>query len=260
MLNTERAFAIKIGLGILLGLVFTLWTALQQRPRRFGAWVDVYLATALGAIIGARAGYVLLHWGQFAGEPLLWPRLWYGEIAWQGALIAGGGAMLLACRWRGVDFRDFSDAAALALPAVFMAICWAARSAGLILGEGVADLSQHPVWMAAFLPDISRDVAPRYELQMLGLAMGGGLLAIAGGLTLANRLAGLRLWITLAGLALAILILEDYSGRPPQTLGGVKVEQVSAAALWVIAFGAGVAQASVNRLANKRPQSPEAPL
>src|SRR5690606_10832209 len=118
------------------------------------------------------------------------------------------------------------DAWALVLPIGMMAVWYACRSAGCGLGAVVMDLNDHPVWAAGFLPDIVRDVQPRYELQMLGVFLGTAILMVSGGMTLARILEGRRIWITLILLALAMLLLNDW--RVESTVhfaDGVRLDQ-----------------------------------
>ena len=231
--NTEQAFAVKVCMGLAPGGWFVVWTAYQHQPVKLRAWMDVYLGTILGGIIGARVVYILFNLEFFLNEPLNIPRLWFAELAWQGAIVGGLLAMRGMCRWRDVDFHDFGDGMALAIPVVFMAVCWSARSAGLILGAEVQNIDDLPVWSASFLPDLNRFVAPRYEVQMLGVGLGAVMLWYAGILTLFNRLSGLRLWIILGMMAIAIGIVDDYSSEAGAFVRGLRMNLVSAVILGV---------------------------
>jgi hypothetical protein len=156
--------------------------------------------------------------------------------------------MWLGCRWRKVDFATFADGIALAFPLGFMAVCYAARSAGLLLGNPVADLDAHPVWMASFLPDINRDVIPRYELQMLGVALGAGMLLIVTALTLSHQLEHHRLWIVLCLTGLSILILNRYTALTGTLIFGVDLNPLSAVILCAVSLG--IVLQSAKRRAN----------
>lgn len=248
--TTQQAFAIKVCMGLAVGFWFILWTACQQQPIRLKNWLDVYLGTVLGGIVGARLVFVFIHLDPFLEVPLNIPRLWFGELAWQGAVLGAGFAMWGMCRWRKIELAHFMQGMALAVPLVFIAVCWAARSAGLILGKTVTSLEQHPVWMAAFLPDLNRDVQPRYELQMLGIGLGTAILLIAGGLTLLRWLAEERFWIVMALLALAILLLDYFSAGSGALVFGMAVDEVSAGILWIVSLGMIVLQVSVKRMAS----------
>jgi hypothetical protein len=127
---------------------------------------------------------------------------------------------------------------ALAFPVGMMGVCWASRSAGIILGAEVGDPADYPVWRVAFLPDFFRDVVPRYELQWLGVALGGLILLIAGGLIVGGWLEKSRLWVTLAVTGLAVFVLDRYSALDSPKVYGLHLDRWSAALL--IAFGVGM--------------------
>lgn len=247
-MTTERAFAIKICLGLGVGFWFLLWSAYQYPQPQPKRWLDVYLGVILGSILGARLIYVLFNIDRFASEPLNIPRLWYGELAWQGAFIGGGIALWGMCRWRKVPSLYFMDTLTLVLPIMVMTVCWAARSAGLILGKEALD--QHPVWMVGFLPELNRNVAPRYELQMLGVALSGGLLLLGGILTLWQKLIFSRAWLILGLTGIVIFVLNYLGAGESKILYGIHVEQISAGILWIVGWGMFALQESVNRMEN----------
>jgi phosphatidylglycerol:prolipoprotein diacylglycerol transferase len=246
--STEEAFAIKVCSGLFAGFGLILWSAIQDETANLKHWLDIYLGMLSGGIIGARLFFVVTRYELFWEQPLNIPRIWFGELAWQGAILGGLAGMWLGCRWRKVDFDTFADGTALAFPVGFMAVCYASRSAGLLLGHPVADLDAHPVWMASFLPDINRDVIPRYELQMLGVGLGAGMLLIVTALTLSHQLEYCRLWIILCLTGLSILILSRYSALNGILIFGVDLNPLSALILSGVSLG--ILLQSVKRRAN----------
>lgn len=201
----EYLFALGIAAGLLAGGWFILWTALQVG--NWQRWLDVYLLTILAGIVGARAGYVILHLGEFQDAPLYVFRLWYGALAWQGAVLGAGAAMPLLCRWRQVSFTAFSDGAALAVPVILMSMGWSCRKVGCLIGTEVSTTKDYPVWLVGYLPDLQGNVLPRYELQMLAIGLFLLILVFMGSVTLQNRFSGKRLWLSLALCGAALLLL-----------------------------------------------------
>ena len=238
MYSIEFAFGVKVFAALLAGAWFIIWMAFQQQPLRLGAWIDAYLGVILGGILGARVVYILLNLDPFLDVPLNIPRLWFAELSWQGAIIGGLLGMWGVCRWRKIAVGRFADGLALAFPVGFMGLCWASRSAGIILGAEVVDASDYPVWAAAFLPDFNRDVVPRYELQWLGVAMGGLMLLIIGGLVISKKLENQRLWVALALSGLAVFVLDHYSALASPRVFGLHLDRWSAGLL--VAFGLGM--------------------
>jgi phosphatidylglycerol:prolipoprotein diacylglycerol transferase len=92
----------------------------EALPRLYGATAnpalpaliaDLLPLMVLGAVIGARAYYVLLEWNhQFRGASLIdLIAVWRGGIAIHGALIGGILATILFCRWRRQPFWPLLD-------------------------------------------------------------------------------------------------------------------------------------------------------
>ena len=221
VLDPAQLFGLRVGLGVLVGGWLITWAALQHPATRVRQWWDVYLGSLATAIIGARIGYVLLHAEDFISQPERVLLLWYGELSWIGALLGGGLAMIILCRWRKIPLRAFADGAALALPIGFMAVWWGCRGAGCGVGAVVSDPSNYPVWQVGYLRDLTGDVFPRYELQMGAIFAGAVMLALMGWLTLQNRLVGRRIWISLLLIFIAMLTIEGVSQTwTKRVLGG----------------------------------------
>jgi len=238
MYSIEFAFGLKVFAALMMGAWFIVWTAFQHRPLRLGTWADVYLGTILGGILGARIVYILLNLDPFLEVPLNIPRLWFAELSWQGAIIGGLLSMWGMCRWRKIEVSSFADGLALAFPVGMMGVCWASRSAGIILGSEIGDPTDYPVWMVAFLPDFHRDVVPRYELQWLGVALGAVILLIVGALVVGKWLEKSRLWVTLALSGIAVFALDRYSALDSPDVFGLHLDRWSAALM--ILFGMGM--------------------
>lgn len=102
---------------ILIGIVIAVWMANVRLTRR-GAEPGVVLDIALWAvplgIIGARIYHVLTHPGDYFNgqDPLSVLYIWEGGIAIFGALIGGAIGAIIGCRFAGIRFWTFADAAA----------------------------------------------------------------------------------------------------------------------------------------------------
>jgi prolipoprotein diacylglyceryltransferase len=225
--STESAFALKVAFGVGIGGVLVFLAAPRLTRSEALAWLDVYLGGLAGALIGGRLGFVLEHLPLYSENISYIPRLSYAELSWQGAVLGGLTASYAAARWRKVAWASYSDSLALALPSIFMAVCWACRSAGLLLGHSTS-LEGLPVWAAGYLPDLSRHVQARYELQALGIALGLALLWWVALPHFAGLWRGQGLaWCGL-GLGLCVLTLDHFSANPRLTIYTWRVDQASA--------------------------------
>jgi prolipoprotein diacylglyceryltransferase len=218
ILPLELQFACQLGAGMLLGLWFIQWTRWQHPGSQY--WLEAALITLLAAIIGARAFFITLHLDDFLHDPSYIPALWYGELSWQGALIGGAVGMVLACRLLNIPLLAFADGIALALPCGFMAAWWAARTIGSAYGPQVSEPDAYPVWQVGYVRALFSSPEARYELQLLGVALGLIILAIMGWVTLRGWLVGRRLGLSCMFIGAAMLPLEYWrADADPPTVG-----------------------------------------
>ncbi len=232
----EHLFALGIFAGLLVGGWFIFLAGWQSGMGL--RWLDVYLFSILGGIIGARVGYVLLHLSEFSASPEYVFRLWYGALSWQGAFLGAALVMLLLCQSRQIPLAEFTDAVAVALPVILMSVGWACRKAGCLVSNPVADVDDYPVWMVGYLRDLQGNVLPRYELQMLAISLFWLIFIGIGFLTLQNRARSKRLSVALVWVGVSLLILFRLQNAE------LTLDKISA----VILIGIGVVGAGTRRL------------
>jgi phosphatidylglycerol:prolipoprotein diacylglycerol transferase len=103
-----RWYGLLIALAVLSGLA--LATRLGKARGIDPALIaDLLPVLVLGAVLGARAYYVLLEWHQYAGNWAEAFAIWHGGIAIHGALLGGSIATVLYCRWRKQAFWPLLD-------------------------------------------------------------------------------------------------------------------------------------------------------
>ena len=106
---TLRWYGLLIASAVLLGLLLAMRLG-RQRGVDPGLIADLLPLLVLGAVIGARAYYVLFEWRQYQGANLLdLIAVWRGGIAIHGALIGGTLVTILFCRWRRQRFWPLLD-------------------------------------------------------------------------------------------------------------------------------------------------------
>lgn len=206
---------------------------------RAGVWFDLALAALAGAIVGGRAGYVLLLWHVYAGE---WARIVdvrAGGLDWHGALI--GGLIALALGWRvrargRIAWARVSGAAAFALPVVLLAGWIGCAQAGCASGAEVRTLADHPAWAVTWARDAYGIDAPRYNTPLFGAVLAGAALAVA------LRVRRGRLWATAAVIGAGMGLIGFWRGDPMPMAFGVRADQIASAliaawgwALWIMA-------------------------
>ncbi|MBN1642355.1 MAG: prolipoprotein diacylglyceryl transferase [Anaerolineae bacterium] len=164
---------------LVVGLLAGTWVAYHRAWRRGidpVAVLDGAFWAILCGVLGARAGYVLVHWTYFADHVLEALDLREGGLSWHGALV---GACLGVVAWAAVRRRQgrpppetqrLCDAAA---PGVSLCAAWAWLGCLLAgAGYGLAAQRTTPVlgWFVAELPDIYGVREVRYLTQPAMLA------------------------------------------------------------------------------------------
>ena len=112
---TIHFYGIMIAIGVIVAVVVA-----KRRYQRFGGSGDIVERVAIWAVVagflGARAGYVITHSGDFIARPWAVLYIWEGGIALYGGLTVGAiTAVILLRKWRG-DVFAFGDAVAVGLP------------------------------------------------------------------------------------------------------------------------------------------------
>lgn len=182
------SFAFWTGIGASLGL----WRVSQTSVK----WLIPGLTALLGSLLGARLGYVALHWSYYQTTPLEIIQLWVGGYHWFGALIGWLIAVILTSV---IQKKPFSQAAGslagllLPLGAGIWLGCWNA-------GVGYAPLSG----IGLFSPDEAGVSSLRFPLQPCA-----AMIYAIGGLALErfghNWLPGRRAAVT--GLLVSLTVL-----------------------------------------------------
>lgn len=224
-------FSIQAGpLAVLIGFVAGLWLSSRLAARRQidgNAVNDAGFYGAIAGLLAARAGYVIVHWPAYAGEPLsaLMPSLtallpWTG---WPAGLLVAGWIM-----WRRGGLRaGLFDALTPGLALLGMGLA----AAALLNGESLGQPTTLP-WAVTIWGE-SRHPVPAYEMIALGL------IALVGA-RLMDRDAppGALALGALAAYAFARVVIDGFRADVP-LLAGLRVTQlaglvVCAAALWML--------------------------
>jgi phosphatidylglycerol:prolipoprotein diacylglycerol transferase len=213
------SFALALGIALSVGI------GVRATHLRIGVFMDVMLGSLVGAVIGARIIHVLLNWAYFADNLNEAVRPSAGGLDWHGALVGGLLGLALVARWRKLSLRDLLDALAPALPPLAFAGwlgCW-----GAVCGYGaeVDTLANYPAFAAAETRDVYGIVAPRYNTQVFGMALGLALLALSAVLLRRDWLSGRRFWLLLALLSAGMFVIGFYRGDYAVMVAGIRADQ-----------------------------------
>lgn len=219
--------------GLLLIAAAWLWGWLAERAalRRGGAALVADMAACsfpalIGAALGARLWYGLGNSDLYGARPSLFFALRISDLAWPGALVGAGLALVIWARRRGASLPALIDCAALALP-LPLAIGWIGM---LLSGEAFG--------MPATLPwAIPLFGADRHPTQLYAAL--AALLLIPVSAAAARRTvlpAGSVAALVLALHGLSILLIDAVRADAILLPGGVRSSQLFGLALLLIAL------------------------
>lgn len=231
--STLQAF----NLLLILAITMSLGASLYARRGMRAALADVYLGILVGAIIGARAGHILLNAAYFADHWAETLRVNAGGLDWHGAVIGGLIGLLLAARRCRVDYRLILADLALALPLLAGFTWWGCLYANCGYGAEVDTLARYPALLVAELPDVYGLPAPRYNTQLMGMVIAALLLLWV---LIMRRRAGpnkAHFWPALALLSLAMFAIGFLRADYATIIIGLRADQwldllILALALW----------------------------
>ncbi len=188
--------------------------------------IDAGLSALVVGLAGARAGFVLLHWGYYSGKPIeiLW--FWQGGLSWIGG---AAGSILGLTLYALISRRPFWPLAdALAIPFAIIALSsWT----GCLL-DGCA--YGHVVEGGLLTPptlDMFGGQVPRWPTQMVGAVYSLAVLAAMYWLTGRSLRTGVIACLSASLIAAGALALSFTRSDPSLLLAGFRLDTVGSAVL-----------------------------
>lgn len=222
---TVRWYGVMMGLALFLSIPITARFAVRSGIDR--ALIDALAVPFLATlVIGARAGYVVSHLGEFAGRPLTAVLPPYAGLASHGSIAAGLVFLAWWCPRHRVPVWRLLDAMAPAVLVAIVLVRWGNFMNGELFGA-----STSLPWGIA-LP--GRPGGPRHPLPLYEMA--GTLAILAGTLAVAQRrpFDGAVWWSAILGSSV-LRILLDFLRPEDRTPLVLTLGQIAALAL--IAWG-----------------------
>lgn len=190
---------------------FYVLTPHQDRARRLGlkggVLQDLLFYMALGLVIGARIGYVLIYQfsnlGEYLRNPIEFIAVWHGGMSFHGGLVGCVIAALIFSARRGIPFWDLADALIVPAPlGLFFG-----RLGNFINGELFGRTASVP-WAMVFPEGGPR---PRHPSQLYeALLEGAVLFLILWGLRNRNYRPGTMASIFLVGYGISRFFVEFF--------------------------------------------------
>ncbi|RLD11880.1 MAG: hypothetical protein DRI56_00005 [Chloroflexota bacterium] len=209
-------FSIITTVGVILGLTLTAWRAADRKI----FYIDVGIGVSIGALLGARAGFILRNWGYFQSHVPEIPQIWLGGLAWSGAVI---GAFLTLWAVSLTTKHHLGKLADTMLPLL------GTLAASLWLANWVNGNTYGPLtnsWWGLPITNQFGEIARRWPLSAFGAILSGVLVFGA-------EWARGRWWTNIPGrgailgtfgLSLTTLIISLFRVNPAPRLWGLRWE------------------------------------
>lgn len=219
-----QARGVVLLIGFWLALSIGERFARRRRPDGDVIWNAGSIALGAG-FLGARLAYAAQNPGAYARHPLALLALSIQSMAWTEGALIGVVAVVAYLRSRRVALADAAD---VLMPAA--AMLWAvAGLSALFSGDAYGRATTMP-WSVVLWNEY------RHPVQLYELFAGAAILLV---LALLWDRAPYRGWIALLGLALlglARLLVEGFRGDPAVVAGGLRVTQLWALGLTLLAI------------------------
>lgn len=245
-----RVETIALALVLFAGLVLAVWLGRRgpQAPLRIDDLIFMVVGAVPGAIVGGRLGYVLDHWAFYQATPSLIADPAQGGFTLTLALPLGMLSGAVIGRLLGAPIGRWMHA--LALPLLF--VLAGGKLAGILGGTGQGQPSELP-WATAFVGpgpwgSIAADVPshPSQAYEAVAVAVAIAALWLVSRAPLINRADGAAMWAAL-GLWSVARFVVGFSWRDPADVGVLRVEQVLALVVGLIAVAGLVGRARAHR-------------
>jgi len=226
-------FSLWIGFGVGTGL---LWTVLPLAaiPRKAAQHFNAALICLLGALLGGRAGNVLLNWTYYQTSPLEIPQVWLGGLSWEGALVGGLVALPLAARCIRTSPFQLADV----LRPLLVCLTASAWLASWMAGYAYSPETQ--AWWGLPVRDEWGGYAHRWPTQLAAAVTTLGLHALVQHMRTKRPLQepGLAASLELGGMAAIILAVTPFQANVQPMWGNLPIATWFAAGMLILSMGA----------------------
>ncbi len=214
--------------GAIIGLALTAWLATERKI----FYLDAGITVTLGALLGARVGFVLRNWEYFTANAAEISQIWLGGLTWSGALLGGILALIIFSLITKHPLGKLADAL-LPLMGALAASIWLASWA-----DGAAYGPQVEGWWSVPVRNQFGSVVNRWPIQAFGAIL--SILAVVGAYTLRGASwshPGRSALLGMGGISTINLILSLFRVDPAPYMGGIRTESVFALIFSIAIWG-----------------------
>ena len=222
-----QPFSILLGLGVLLGLLLTVWRAPEKEASRYleaGLWV------LLGALVGSRAMTVVINFTYYQSHPGEIVQVWLGGLSGMGALAGGILVIIILALWWKLPIGKLADTL-LPLAGILTIAAWLGCWVDSC-GYGLAS----DMWWALPGRDEWGVLTNRVPVQLMGAIITLVLIWLLDWAGKRLPIPGLNAAIGLFGMSAVIIALSFLRADPTPIWNGLRLEAWGAIGLMIFAI------------------------
>ena len=212
-------FSLVLGLGVGVGLCWSV-LPLRSLPNVAQRRLNDASIALLGALIGGRAGYILLNWVYYQRH--LWDvfQVWLGGFTWIGALAGAFTFLIITNHLQKTSLGYILDGLLPLFSSITISVWLASWLTGYAYGIEISH------WWGIPALDESGVIAQRWPTQLIAAlsTLGFHWLAEFGLTRRWSSLPGLASSLVLAGFSITILCLTPFRGDPIPLLKGIRLD------------------------------------
>ena len=222
-----QPFSILLGLGVLLGLLLTVWRAPEKEASRYleaGLWV------LLGALVGSRAMTVVINFTYYQSHPGEIVQVWLGGLSGMGALAGGILVIIILALWWKLPVGKLADTLLPLAGTLTIAAwlgCWVDSC-----GYGLAS----DMWWALPGRDEWGVLTNRVPVQLMGAIITLVLIWLLDWAGKRLPIPGLNAAIGLFGMSAVIIALSFLRADPTPIWNGLRLEAWGAIGLIIFSL------------------------
>ena len=211
----DIVFSLIIAMGVVVGLVRTISSGL---PDRALILTDQAILVLVGALIGARTGYVVLYWDYFRVHPGEILQVWQGGMSGLSAIYGFLLALLLVAWLHTISPFELADQL-MPLGLILTAAGWLAA-----WWSGSAYGSQIIAWYAVLAQGENGIWGLRFPTQLLGTVLSLGLWSVLEKIQVYKLRIGLRGVIGLLGIGFISFLLSKTRVDPVPVWNSLRLD------------------------------------
>lgn len=212
------SFSLILAIGVGFGLLwsFELSSASKTNFKK----LDTAVLSLIGAFVGGRVSYILIHWQYYQAHYLEIIEFWLGGISWMGAIPGALLVLWIVSRFQYSSFFIITDSLLPLFTCMTISIWLANWIFGYAYGEEL------DAWWAPTTIDAWGTVTKRWPIALIGIVSTLVFHFLSEYLQTKGKTPkpGIATFLELSGFSLTILVLSSIREDPMMRIAGLRLD------------------------------------